>query len=127
MTADHALRFPADMAAYFRCRWDNESLWKLDLPISELPLRELVWHLDLPFWASDPPERIFDVVPRDVLGAPEAHPVRTARMERAQVAWPLHVTRFGTRIVILDGIHRLARLVRDGGVERVLVRHVPTP
>lgn len=44
--------------------WDPELLWQLDLPVTELPIAGLEWHLRLPLWSHE--GRPFAVSPAEV-------------------------------------------------------------
>lgn len=87
--------------------WDRERLWALDLPRRRLELEELRWHLDLPWWRRA--GVWFQVTPREFLAAPAAHPEHAARVESADLSYPLHVVPRHRRWLILDGIHRLVK------------------
>lgn len=108
--------------------WDNRKLWSLELPTSCLPLDDLTWVLDLPVWSSRPPSPLFDLVPRTVLESPQMHAEHALRIQRANLEHPLLVHRFRGRWVVLDGIHRLAKLVQAGAgvvtVQRVGAGHL---
>ncbi|MCP4642398.1 MAG: hypothetical protein GY851_18275 [bacterium] len=105
-------RFPKEMREYFDLRWRPERLWETDVPVHAGRVAHFRWHLDYPFWASRSPSAIFDLRPRDVLLHPETYPVRYARIEVVDVSFPVETVRFGSLLVILDGLHRLANLVR---------------
>ena len=113
----YAAHFPPDMAEYFNARWTPRQLWNIDLPTEAIQIAELDWHLDYPFWPSDPPGHIFDLRPRAVLEARAVHPGHYERILAADTRYPLEVGVFGSSVVILDGIHRLAKLVREGASE----------
>ena len=102
--------------------WDNRKVWSLATPAELWPMRSLAWHLDLPFWSTRPPEPLFDLCPRVVLDTPALHPYHDARIDRAETQYPLEVMWSADRPVILDGLHRLARLHRLGA-QIVQVRH----
>ena len=106
--------FPSEMLEYFNLRWCDQSLWALDLPIQTGCVESFQWHLDCPFWASNPPDAIFDLCPRRVLNHPQAFPDHYLRIHRVDTAYPLETAHFGGRLVILDGIHRLAKQVLRG-------------
>ena len=103
--------------------WDVRAVWALDAPTVVVPRTELDPLLTLPMWSSrrgcGP---LFDLVPLDVLADPALHPRHRDRIEAADVRFPLDfLLQDGDRYV-LDGLHRLARLHRDG-VTEVSVRH----
>lgn len=112
MLTDHANKFPKDMAAYFSSRWSREDLWTLELPIRCAPLNDFAWHLHYPFWSSLPPEPRFDLKPIEVLHAPHRFAYHYKRMLEADTRYPLLVASFKDKLVILDGLHRLAKLYR---------------
>jgi hypothetical protein len=108
----HASKFPAEIEAYFLSRWNRRAIWQLDLVVQTAPLGDFTWHLDQPFWSSQPPQPRFDLRPRAVLEDPDQYAAHHKRILAADARFPLDVARFGSRIVILDGIHRLARMYR---------------
>jgi hypothetical protein len=88
--------------------WDEALLRALDLPILQLQVAELDWHLKLPFWSDD--GRPFQVSPLQVAAEPERHPEQYARTIAADLRYPLDaVRRPDGRITLLDGVHRLLR------------------
>ena len=113
------------MAAYFSSKWTATHLWQLELPVVTIPRKALEWHLDYPFWPTAPPEHIFDLRPRDVLLNPGLHPHHHRRILEAETSYPLEVGVLGSTTVILDGIHRLAKLSRESGTD-ASVRYVPS-
>jgi hypothetical protein len=89
--------------------WDMGKLHALPgLPEMEIPVKELVWHLGLPFWAVN--EVPFQVCPQDVLDAPDRYRDQWARTLATDLSFPLHarVDPEG-KVIILDGIHRLLK------------------
>jgi len=126
LTPDHAAGFWPDFD------WDNRLLWSLDLPSSSMEVDELSWLLDLPVWSSRPPAPLFDLVPRTVIESPGVHVGHARRVLHADLSYPLLVHHHRGRWVVLDGLHRLAKLVCRGAtlatVCRVLPQHLaPAP
>ena len=54
---------------------------------------------------------LFDLKPREVLTNPLQHPYHSNRIEEAEINYPICVTRFKEREIVIDGIHRLAKIV----------------
>lgn len=102
--------------------WDVEALWALELPAEPFPLARLAWHLDVPVWPLD--EQPYALTPRQVLRAPFRHAREYRRVRAANLMFPLEITYFRGRWLILDGVHRLTRAHEDGHYE-ILVRKVP--
>ncbi|HEY1178384.1 MAG TPA: hypothetical protein VGF17_19690 [Phytomonospora sp.] len=92
--------------------WERERLWALDLPVAEVAVEELVWHLELPFWAVG--ETPFAVTPREVADDPERHAGQWERTLSADLAMPIHAVERDGRLVVLDGVHRLLKAVVEG-------------
>src|SRR6478672_6240179 len=95
--------------------WTRERLWALELPVVAVAVVDLEPLLDLPWWADG--DRRFRVSPAAVLACPGLHPDHDRRIADADLAFPLHLTRLDGRLTILDGVHRLARAVREGRPE----------
>ena len=108
---------------WYSIDWNVGELWNLDLPIVELPLVQLEWHLDVPVWPNEE-GRPYAVTPRQVLEFPANHPTESERLRSASLAYPLEVFRNRGRLMILDGIHRLAK-AHALGLEKIHVRHIP--
>ena len=111
---EHAEKFPAGMSAYFQLRWKPSSLWGLELEPKLGNVQSFDWHLDYPFWSTQPPEPLFDLCPNEVLSNPTRYASHWNRFNEADLNCPLHVTDVNSSLVILDGIHRLAKLVYLG-------------
>ena len=88
---------------------ETRELWRLETPCRVLRVEQLKWHIDYPFCSSDPPAPLFDLMPRAVLEDPNKFPRHLRRMLEADLSFPIHVSTFGERWVILDGIHRLLK------------------
>ena len=115
---------PAIISEYwYSIDWDVGELWRLDLPAERMPLAALAWHLDVPVW-PDEGRRPYSVTPRQVLENPEENPTEFGRVDAASLAYPLEVFRNRDRLMILDGVHRLAK-AHALGLKEVMVRHVP--
>jgi hypothetical protein len=101
--------------------WTLERLWALELPVVTVAVADLEPLLDLPWWKND--DRRFCLSPATVLAKPGRHPEHDRRIAEADLGFPLHLTRLDGRLTILDGVHRLARAVREGraGVTAQLV------
>jgi hypothetical protein len=69
--------------------WDLGKLHALPgLPEVEIPVKELAWHLGLPFWAVNGVP--FQVCPQDVLDAPDRYRDQWARTLATDLSYPLH-------------------------------------
>lgn len=101
---------------------DFEKLHRLNLPVSEMPIARLEYHLDLPFfWQPDQP---FSLKPREVLNNPQTYVYRYGRIMGVDTSFPIDVIWWKRKWVILDGLHRLCQLVIRGET-MVKVRKLP--
>ena len=107
---------------WYSIDWDVAEIWALDLPVSDCPISDLVWHLDAPVWPG--PDGNYTVTPRQVLENPNKHAAEALRIDKADTNFPLDVYRNRGKLMILDGIHRLAKLVRAGATD-IDIRVVP--
>lgn len=97
---------------YFPFNWDVNEVWELEGRIEKRKIEDLTWHLDKPFWSSVQGKgMMFDLKPREVLEEPEKHFYHSARIKKADISYPVCLTLYEEREIIIDGIHRLAKLV----------------
>lgn len=115
---------PALQGIFFSHRWENSRIWALSTLTTTVPMKDLMWHLELPVWTTVPGEPLFDLAPAQVLRDPDARPERWDRIRSVDTSYPLEMFKNGERWVIVDGYHRLARL-RVEGASEVKVRMHP--
>lgn len=109
---------------YFDFHWENRRVWSEPADPYEMPINDLTWHLDVPIWSSVIGEPRFDLCPRQVLQNPRVHPEHFFRLRTANLSHPLDLMWTTDRLVILDGVHRLARHAWEGH-RMVRVRRIP--
>ena len=110
------------LRAFPRFMWTEEALWQLDLPVEELPIETFDWLLDLPIWRWQ--GNRFQLSLQDVLNHPKQYRAHCEKAERADTAYPIHITRYRGPWVILDGYHRLLKALAAGSrtIKAVKVR-----
>ncbi|MEM7017180.1 MAG: hypothetical protein AAF512_07535 [Pseudomonadota bacterium] len=106
--SEYAGYFPPEIAGYFFAQWDRQQIWALNIGVQTDELEQFTWHLQYPFWSTQPPQPLFDLPPAAVLKNPNRYPIHKERIARADLKHPIDVAEFGGRLVILDGLHRLA-------------------
>lgn len=106
----------------FDFSWDERKVWELDVPKERMDIRELEWHLAVPFLWS--PGGYYDIMPQQVLDDPEQYTDEYVRTLAADTTFPIDIMWWRGRWVILDGLHRLMKQYKDG-VDVVEVRKVP--
>ena len=117
------IELPPIIAEYwYAFDWDVEALWALELRTEPFPIARLLWHLDVPLWPHE--QARYVLTPRQVLRAPFRYAREYRRLRSANLTFPIEITRFRGRWMILDGVHRLARAHEDGA-DTIYVRKVP--
>lgn len=92
------------------------------MPVREIPVSKLIWHMDVPVWPDETGP--YHASPNQVLSDPVRFAEEAARIKAADLSYPLEVFENKGRLMILDGIHRLARAVTEGQTE-MRVRFAP--
>jgi hypothetical protein len=106
-----AARFPEEMHGYFACKFP-EKIWELATDELMVASSVFLWQLDCPFWKTKK-GRSFDLCPAEVILNPNSHAAHARRISEADTAYPLVVSEFGGTLVILDGLHRFAKLISE--------------
>ena len=102
---------------------DSKRLWNLtnkeETPITVIPINELTWLFNYPFLGADGGKS--NLKPRDVIKFPKKYSVEYKRVMDCDLEFPIHVMRNrykqGSRLVILDGLHRLMKAYTLGETE----------
>ena len=101
---------------------DPKKIWTLELPIIEIPITHLTWHLDIPFWASD--KGFYDLSPNRLLDHPQLSMSHYQKVLEANLDYPIDYTFYKGKNKIIDGLHRLTK-AKILGLEKVRARYVP--
>ncbi|KKR68211.1 MAG: hypothetical protein UU09_C0014G0013 [Microgenomates group bacterium GW2011_GWA2_40_6] len=101
---------------------DPKKIWALDIPVTNIPIDSLLWHLEMPFWSSD--QGYYDLSPNDLLIHPELSPVHFQKVLTADLRYPLDFVSYKGRDKIIDGLHRLTRYKMQGSLE-IPARNIP--
>lgn len=107
---------------WFNFDWDVQKVWGLDIAEEDMPVKQLEWHLDIPLWDHHGQE--YSVTPRQVLEQPDSHHGHFRDIIDSDLSHALDIMWWKNHWLILDGVHRLAKLVREGASE-VRVRKIP--
>ena len=93
--------------------WDNQKVYQLNVPIEEIPVTELDWIFDLPFWSNEGVNYI--LTPREFINNPTKYPTHKTRIEICDTAYPIDIMlNPNGKWLILDGLHRLVKMVIEG-------------
>ena len=102
--------------------WENEKVWNLNIPVSEMEIEKLTWHFDVPFhWYQG---GIYNLTSREIMEYPEKHKEEYERTLKADLKYPIDIMENKGRWLILDGLHRLMKAYIQG-VKKVNVRIIP--
>ncbi len=108
----------------FDFSWDEKKVWALPLPVDNIEIDDLTWHLLIPFiWSK--PNGYYDIKPIEVIEHPTEHPEEYERVKKADASYPIDIMFWKGRWVILDGLHRLMKQYMEGR-KVVRVRKVPS-
>ena len=103
--------------------WEEELVWSLNLPIEEIDINKLVWHLDIPYWENDKKQR-WTVSPRDVMNRASDTMIEQKRVESVDIKYPIDLFENDGKLFVLDGLHRLVKLYNQKQ-KRIQVRIIP--
>ena len=87
--------------------WDNEKVWKLNVPIEEIDIVELEWHFEIPFWNTA--DGYYNLRPTEVINNSEKYSEHYRRIMESDLKYPLDIMFNKGRWLFLDGLHRLAK------------------
>lgn len=88
--------------------WYEPRLWLIEREPVPVALEDLRWHFHLPWW-RDNEGRCFRTTPAQVIAEPDSSPVNAERIASSDLAFPIYVIARRGRLLVLDGIHRLAK------------------
>jgi len=92
---------------------DTAKLAALPLPIIDMPVSDLLWHFDMPIWAKDETDD-WNLTPWEVIEGNPNTMVHRKRVDQADIQYPILVTNYKSKLVILDGVHRLVKIYENG-------------
>ena len=102
--------------------WEEEKVWQLNIPVTEMDIKELTWHFDIPFhWHKG---GIYNLTSREIIENPEQHKEEYGRTLKADLKYPIDIMQNKGRWLILDGLHRLMKAYIQG-INKVNVRIIP--
>lgn len=93
---------------------DTVKLRNLPIPITDVSLEKLQWHFDMPVWDKDGTDD-WNLTPKQVMEKAEGTSTHQKRVHDADTTHPIIVTEYKSRLVILDGVHRLVKVYSNSG------------
>ena len=98
-------------------------LRKLPLKIIDVDLDKLIWHFDMPVWEKDGTDD-WNLTPGEVIKKKSYSKEHQKRIKKANVKYPIIITKYKNRLVILDGIHRLTKTYIAGN-KKIKAKIIP--
>ncbi|MFA4954416.1 MAG: hypothetical protein WC641_03840 [Patescibacteria group bacterium] len=103
---------------------DTVKLRELPLPIIAIPVEQLIWQFDMPVWAKDGTDD-WNLTPWEVIKKEEGSTLHQKRVREADASYPIIVADYKSRLVVLDGVHRLVRAY-ENGQKSIKAKIIPT-
>ncbi|MEI6144594.1 MAG: hypothetical protein WCP91_03265 [Candidatus Berkelbacteria bacterium] len=107
----------------FEFDWDDKKVWELPIEAEEMPIKEFLWHLDIPVWETEGTDD-WNLTPREALENPEREPHHIQKIESSDLKYPIDVMWNKGKWTLLDGYHRLARAYQPGD-KTIRIRKIP--
>ena len=102
--------------------WENEKVWSLNIPVTEMDIKELTWHFDIPFhWHKGV---MYNLKSRKIIENPKEYKEEYERTMNADMQYPIDIMENKGRWLILDGLHRLMKAYIQRK-KKVRVRIIP--
>lgn len=102
---------------------NHQKLWRLKLPVEEISIKELSFNLDIPYLEKEGTDE-WNLSINELIINLEKENSHAKKMSKADTKYPIDIYCHRGNWIILDGVHRLAKLIYLGK-KRVLVRRVP--
>ena len=98
-------------------------LWALDLPVEEIPISEIANNLEIPYLESEGTDD-WNLCVRELVENFDREPHHAKQTMTADLAFPIELYCHNGQWIILDGVHRLTKAVREGR-DTIRVRRIP--
>lgn len=107
----------------FEFNWDDKKVWAISIKTEKMPLKKLLWHLEIPIWEKEGTDD-WNLTPMQALQNPPKEPSHYKKIVKSNMHYPIDIMWNKGRWTLLDGYHRLARAYQLG-YKNVLVRKIP--
>lgn len=101
---------------------DGPKLWKIDIPVEEVPISEIDNNLDIPYLEKDGIDD-WNLTPRMLIEDFNKEEPHSRRAEEANIKYPIEIYKHQGQWIILDGVHRYTKLM-SLGYKKIKVRKV---
>src|SRR3989344_2550175 len=103
--------------------WDSQKVWRLNEPVIDMGIGELMWHFEIPFWEIEDTDD-YNLTPNEVVKQPDIHSAHFDKVQKADLQYPIDIMENKGKWLILDGLHRLVKACL-AGPKTVKVRKIP--
>ena len=69
--------------------WDENKVWNLNIAVEEMPISDLVWHFDIPFWNFL--DKNYNLSPNEVILNPKKYKTEFNRTMNADLSYPIDI------------------------------------
>jgi hypothetical protein len=94
-------------------KWSSEKMWSLDIPTTVMNISDLTWQFAYPIWDREGTDD-WNLTPMEYIANPEAEPSHHAKVQTADLHFPIHVLWYNDQYRVLDGMHRLVKAYMRG-------------
>ena len=107
---------------FFPFKWNEEAIWKIDAPVTEIELSRIDWLLNVDWFGTDE----HPLTPNEVMNNPELDSEHYKRIKNADLSYPidLGVNPCVNKLVPFDGLHRMCK-AKMLGIEKIKCRIIP--
>ena len=102
---------------------DYQKLWSLDIPVEEINISLLEYNMAFPYleqeWTDD-----WNLTPRMLIKNFEKEISHAKKVNESDLSYPIEIYFHNDSWIILDGIHRSVKSVKNG-LKTIKVRKVP--
>ena len=102
---------------------DEPKLRKIDLPIQEIAISEIENNMDIPYWEQEGTDDR-NLTPKMCIENFEKEVRHAKKILEADLEYPIELYLHKGKRIILDGVHRYTKAVREGHT-KIKVRKVP--
>ena len=92
---------------------DEVKLHNLDAPIEEIPISEIDYNLDIPYFEKMGTDD-WNLTPRMLIENFDREKLHAKKVEEADLKYPIEIYKNKDRWIILDGVHRFTKAVQLG-------------
>ncbi len=107
---------------FFPFEWNEQVIWTIDAPVTEIALSQIDWLLDVDWFGTDE----YPLTPNEVMANPELDIGHYERIKNAEMSYPIDLGMNPriNKLVPFDGLHRICK-AKILGMEKIKCRIIP--